>query len=63
MSLFGRISNLFSRLSLDREIDAELRSHIEMRVEDNEAAGMAPGEARRDAMLRFGNLTKTREGV
>jgi hypothetical protein len=63
MSLFRRISNLFSRSSVDREIDAELRSHIEMRVEDNVAAGMTSGEARRDAMLRFGNLTKTRERV
>src|SRR5271154_578464 len=63
MSLFRRISNLFSRSRVDRGIDAELRSHIEMRVEDNVAAGMTPGEARRDAMLRFGNLTKTRERV
>jgi hypothetical protein len=58
MSLFRRISNLFSRSRVDREIDAELRSHIEMRVEDNVAAGLPPGAARRDAMLRFGNLTK-----
>ena len=63
VSLFRRISSLFSRLRVDREIDAELRSHIEMRVEDNLAAGMAPGEARRNAMLRFGNLAKTRERV
>jgi hypothetical protein len=61
MSLFRRISNLFSRSSVNREIDAELRSHIEMRVEDNLDIGMPPAEARRDAMLRFGNLTKTRE--
>ena len=63
MSLFRRISNLFSRSRVDREIDAELRSHIEMRLEDNVAAGMSPGEARHDAMLRFGSLTKTREHV
>ena len=63
MSLFRRISNLFSRSRVDRKIDAELRSHIEMRVADNVAAGMTPREARRDAMLRFGNLTKTRERV
>ena len=63
MSLFRRISNLFSRSRVDREIDAELRSHIEMRVGDNVVAGMSPGEARHDAMLRFGSLTKTREHV
>jgi hypothetical protein len=59
MSLFRRISNLFSRSRVDPEIDAELRSYIEMRVEDNVAAGMAPGEARRDAMLRFGSLARS----
>ena len=63
MSLFRRLSNLLSRSKVDPEIDAELRSHVEMRTADNIAAGMPPGEARRDAMLRFGNLTKTREHV
>ena len=40
MSMLRRISNLFSRPKLGREIDAELRSHIEMRMEDNIAAGI-----------------------
>lgn len=61
MSIFHRISNLFSRAEVDREIDDELRSHIEMRVEDNIAAGMSPEEARRDAQLRFGNPAAMRE--
>lgn len=63
MSLVRRISNLFSRSRVDREIDAELRSHIEMRIEDNHAAGMSDEDARRDALLRFGNLTSTKEHV
>ena len=63
MSMLRRISNLFSRPKLGREIDAELRSHIEMRIEDNIAAGMAPGEARRDALHRFGNPTSINERV
>jgi hypothetical protein len=29
MSLFRRISNLFSRSRVDREIEGELKSHIE----------------------------------
>ena len=57
MSLYRRISNLFSRSLLDIEIDAELRTHLEMRIEDNRAAGMSPEAARRDALLRFGNPT------
>jgi len=35
MSLFKRLGNLFSRSKLDEEIAAELRSHVEMRVEEN----------------------------
>jgi len=63
MALFRRIANLFSRTGVDREIEAELRSHIEMRIEDNIAAGMAPEQARRDALLRFGNPAATKERV
>ena len=63
MSFFGRISNLFSRTSLDREIESELQSHIELRVEDNLANGMSPEHARRDALARFGNPTVTKEHV
>jgi predicted permease len=61
MSLLRRIGNLFRRSRIDREIDAELRAHIEMRIEDNVAAGMTPEDARRDALLRFGNPTTTKE--
>jgi macrolide transport system ATP-binding/permease protein len=63
MSMFRRISNLFSRSRVDREIGAELQLHIEMRTEDNLAAGMSPEEARRDALIRFGNPTATKEQV
>jgi hypothetical protein len=63
MSLFRRVSNLFSRAHVEQEIDAELRSHIEMRTADNIAAGMLPEEARRDAMIRFGNPSVMKERV
>jgi hypothetical protein len=68
MSLLRRIitqlrrsANLLRQSSVDREIDAELKAHIEMRTEDNLAAGMSPEEARRDAVLRFGNATVMQE--
>jgi predicted permease len=63
MSLINRIANLFSRNKLQREIDSELRSHIEMRIEDNLAAGMSRRDARRDALLRFGNRTAMKERI
>ncbi len=63
MPLLRRIANLFSRSRVDREIKAEIEAHIDLRIEDNLAAGMSPEEARRDALLRFGNTTATRERV
>ena len=60
MSLFRRLSNLFRRSSLDREIETELQSHIDMRIEENLGAGMSPEQARRDALARFGNPTVTK---
>jgi predicted permease len=63
VSLLRRITNLFFRSRLDQEAAAELQSHIEMRIGDNIAAGMSPEEARRDALLRFGNPTVTKERV
>jgi macrolide transport system ATP-binding/permease protein len=63
MSLGRRIGNLFSRSRVDREIDAELQAHIEMRIEDNLAEGMSAEQARRDALIRFGNPTATKERV
>ena len=61
MSIFSRIANLFRRTAVDREIEREMAAHIEMRMEDNLAAGMPAGQARRDALLRFGNRAATRE--
>ena len=63
MAFFRRIANLFHSSRIDREIDAELRAHIEMRIEENIAAGMTRDEATRDARVRFGNPTSTREHV
>jgi len=61
MPLSRRIANLFARSRVEREIDDELRAHMEMRMEDNQAAGMSPEDACRDALLRFGNPTVIKE--
>ena len=61
MSILRRITNLFSRRSLQHEIDAELASHLEMRIEDNIAAGMDAKQARRAALVSFGNPNAARE--
>ena len=63
MPFFRRITNLFRHPAIDRDIADELQSHIDLRTESNLAAGMSPKDARRDALLRFGNPTSTKERV
>jgi predicted permease len=46
---------------IDREIDNELRFHIERRTADYLAAGMAPEAAAREARRSFGNFHSVRE--
>ncbi len=61
MSLVHRFRNLFRRSQVEREIQSELDAHLAMRIEDNLARGLSPAQARRDALLRFGNPVVTRE--
>ncbi len=61
MPILRRILNLFSRNRIGRDIEAELQAHIDLRTDDNLAAGMTPEQARRDARLRFGNPLVLRE--
>src|SRR5207302_454797 len=63
MSILCRIVNSFHRSKVEQEIDRELKSHLEMRIADNVAAGMSAAEARRDALIRFGNRSLIREAV
>lgn len=42
------------------DVDEELELHLALRVERNIALGMSPVEARRDAVRRFGDLSRVR---
>ena len=61
MAIFRRIANLFSRARIDAEIEAEMQSHLDLRIADNMAAGMSKNAARRDALRRFGNRVVIKE--
>jgi len=61
MSLLSRLKSLRNIRRLDHDIDDELRSHLEMRAQDNIAAGMSADEARYDARRRFGNAALVKE--
>src|SRR5690348_5723097 len=63
MALWRRILSLGRRARMEREIEAELREHRAMCVEDNMARGMSREEAERDARVRFGSPAAMRERV
>ena len=60
-ALFYRCKGLIGLGPNAADLDAELKSHIEMHYEDNLRSGMPPKEARRQAFLHFGGLESTRQ--
>jgi len=57
----NRMRSFFRKDPLDRELDSEIASHLEMAVEENIARGLPVGEARRQALARFGGVQQARE--
>src|SRR5947208_3067074 len=60
-TLLHRIAALFRRRRLEKDLDDELRSHLEMAIELNARKGMSPADARREALRSFGGLEQTKE--
>jgi macrolide transport system ATP-binding/permease protein len=56
-----RLAALFRRRHLEDDLDAELRSHLEMAVELNLRKGMTAEDARRAALRDFGGVEQTKE--
>ena len=56
--LRDRIRGLRQREMVINDIDREMRSHLELQVEENIRAGMPASEARAQAMRSFGNVNK-----
>jgi len=70
MSIFGTLRGTLARLtglaaghSRDAELREELEAHLEMATAENIRRGMAPDEARRQALLASGGLTLASEAV
>ncbi len=60
-SLPFRLRALFQRQRLERDMDEELRLHLEWQVEENQRRGMQPTEARRAAAIAFGSVDSLKE--
>jgi putative ABC transport system permease protein len=59
---FLRLIGLFNRERRDRELAQEIESHLQMHIEDNLRNGMAPAEARREALIKLGGIEQIKEG-
>lgn len=59
--LLHRTRSLFRRAQLDRELDAEMSSHLELAIEENLRRGLSPTEARHQALVRFGGSQQAKE--
>jgi len=57
----ARLRGLFNHKRLERELDDEVRFHLEMQIEDNLNAGMNPAEARYSALRSFGGQERMKE--
>lgn len=56
-----RLWGMLRREPWRAELDAELRSHLALHIEDHIRAGMSPEEANRRARLRLGNIASATE--
>ena len=55
------MSELFKKRRPDSELEAEIESHVALQEEDNLRSGMAPEEARRQALIKLGGMEQARQ--
>jgi hypothetical protein len=58
---FNRFRSFFRKEELDQDLDAELKSHLDLAIEENLSTGMSAEEARRQALIRFGGVEQAKE--
>ena len=60
-ALAQRLGSFFAKSRQERELDAELRTHLELLERENIRRGMSPEEARYAARREFGGVEQTKE--
>ena len=58
-----RLGGFFGRARRERELAAEMATHLQMHIEDNLRAGMNTSDARREALMKLGGIEQTKEMV
>ena len=56
-----RLCGLFLKRKMERDLEDEIRSHLDMQIEDNLRLGMSPEEARYVALRKFGGVEQVKE--
>ncbi|HZM58241.1 MAG TPA: ABC transporter permease, partial [Vicinamibacterales bacterium] len=59
--MWRRLRSLVRRRQVEDRLDEEIRFHVDQQIEKNQRAGLTPGEARRQALIRFGGVEQMRE--
>ncbi len=62
-TLLLRLRSVFRHRSLDIDLDAELRSHLDALTEENIRRGMTPAVARQEARKNFGGVEQVKEEI
>lgn len=60
--LWARVRNVATGRNGERRLHEEMEEHLAMQMEEDIRTGMAPEEARRRAVLKFGPVAAVREG-
>jgi len=62
-AIWSRVAAMLHWRKQERELDEELRAHLEFAAEENQRRGMPADEAWRAALREFGGVTQVRETV
>src|SRR5215475_1734850 len=58
---FHRLRGMMFKRRIERDLEEEIRSHLEMQIEENVRQGMTPEEARQAASRKFGGVIQVKE--
>jgi predicted permease len=61
LAWFSRLGALFGKEGRERELSAEMDSHLQLHMDDKLRAGMSLAEARRETIMKLGGIEQTKE--
>src|SRR5215813_13346881 len=56
-----RLRGMLFKQRFERDLEEEIRSHLEMQIEENVRQGMSPEDARQAASRKFGGVIQVKE--